>query len=46
MRFLENTVGLMVKELCNRGRGLSAAKLEETASHSSITNFLTDGEVP
>ena len=30
------------KELCNRGRGLSAAiQLEETASHSSITNFLT-----
>ena len=29
------------KEFCNRGRGLSAAiQLEETASHSSITNFL------
>ena len=27
------------KEFCNRGRGLSAA-IEETASHSSITNFL------
>ena len=29
------------KEFCNRGHGLSAAiQLEETASHSSITNFL------
>ena len=30
----------MCKEFCNRGRGLSAA-IEETASHSSITNFLS-----
>ena len=29
---------MVPKEFCNRGRGLSAA---ETASHSSITNFLT-----
>ena len=28
----------LTKEFCNRGRGLTA---EETASHSSITNFLT-----
>ena len=37
------------KEFCNRGRGLSAA-IEETASHSSITIFLspkvTQAKVP
>ena len=31
---------VLAKEFCNRGRVLSAA---ETASHSSITNFLSSG---